>query len=106
MKAKYPSQSGQAILTKPQAARRACLPVQQWFRTLFAEEIKDAVAALNVQDAVIDLDKFPMAFSVVGEKQEKAADEETLVLLQHVRLPRHWPGDPARVHHPDSYCDL
>ena len=29
-----------------------------------------------------DLDKFPAAFSVVGEKQEKAADEETLVLLQ------------------------
>jgi hypothetical protein len=29
-----------------------------------------------------DLDKFLAAFSVSGEKQEKAADEETLVLLQ------------------------
>ena len=29
-----------------------------------------------------DLDKFPAAFSVAGEKLEKAADRETLVLLQ------------------------
>jgi hypothetical protein len=29
-----------------------------------------------------DLDKFPAAFSVAGEKQEKAADQETLILLQ------------------------
>ena len=29
-----------------------------------------------------DLDKFPAAFSVAGEKQEKAADEETSILLQ------------------------
>jgi hypothetical protein len=29
-----------------------------------------------------DLDKFPAAFTVAGEKLEKAADEETLVLLQ------------------------
>jgi hypothetical protein len=28
------------------------------------------------------LDKFPTAFSVAGEKQEKAADEETLILLR------------------------
>ena len=29
-----------------------------------------------------DLDKFPAAFSVAGEKQEKAADKETSILLQ------------------------
>jgi len=29
-----------------------------------------------------DLDKFPAAFSVAGEKQEKAADEEPSILLQ------------------------
>jgi hypothetical protein len=29
-----------------------------------------------------DLDKFPAAFSFAGEKQEKVADQETLVLLQ------------------------
>ena len=29
-----------------------------------------------------DLDKFPAAFSVAGEKQERAADEETSILLQ------------------------
>ena len=29
-----------------------------------------------------DLDKFPAAFSAAGEKLEKAADEETAILLQ------------------------
>jgi hypothetical protein len=29
-----------------------------------------------------DLDKFPKAFSVAGEKQERVADEETSILLQ------------------------
>jgi hypothetical protein len=29
-----------------------------------------------------DLDKFPTASSVAGERQEKAADEETSILLQ------------------------
>jgi hypothetical protein len=36
-----------------------------------------------------DLDKFPTAFSVVGEKQEKVADEETSLLLQR------FSGNPA-----------
>ena len=35
-----------------------------------------------------DLDKFPAAFSVAGEKQEKAADQETPILL------RRFPGNP------------
>jgi hypothetical protein len=30
-----------------------------------------------------DLDKFPAAFSAAGEKQEKAADEETLVFTSY-----------------------
>jgi hypothetical protein len=29
-----------------------------------------------------DLDKLPTAFSVAGEKQEKAADKETSILLE------------------------
>ena len=29
-----------------------------------------------------DLDKFPAAFSVAGEKQEEAADQQTLILLK------------------------
>jgi hypothetical protein len=38
--------------------------------------------ATGRQQRLPDLDKFPAAFSAAGEKQEKAADEETLILLQ------------------------
>ena len=37
---------------------------------------------LNAPPRPADPGKFPAAFSVAGEKQEKAADEETLILLQ------------------------
>ena len=38
--------------------------------------------ATGPQPRPSDLDKFPTAFSVAGEKQEKAADQETSILLQ------------------------
>ena len=37
---------------------------------------------LNAPPRPADPGKFPAAFSVAGEKQEKAADQETLILLQ------------------------
>jgi hypothetical protein len=42
-----------------------------------------------------DLDKFPAAFAVAGARPEKAADEETLTLLQ--RFSGHPEIDKARV---------
>jgi hypothetical protein len=40
--------------------------------------------ATGRQPRPFDLDKFPTAFSVAGEKQEQAADEETLFLLKQL----------------------
>ena len=53
-----------------------------YFNALRAEipEMTDIVTGRQPRPS--DLDKFPAAFSVAGEKQEKAADEETLILLQ------------------------
>jgi hypothetical protein len=53
-----------------------------YYNALRAEMPEMTDIATGRQPRPSDLDKFPAAFSAVGEKQEKAADEETLVLLQ------------------------
>jgi hypothetical protein len=53
-----------------------------YFNALRAEIPEMTDIATGRQPRPSDLDKFPTAFSVAGEKQEKAADEETLILLQ------------------------
>ena len=53
-----------------------------YFNALRAEVPEMTDIATGRQPRPSDLDKFPAAFSVAGEKQEKAADQETLTLLQ------------------------
>jgi len=53
-----------------------------YFNALRAEIPEMTDIATGRQPRPSDLDKFPTAFSIAGEKQEKAADEETLILLQ------------------------
>ena len=53
-----------------------------YYNALWAEMPEMTDIATGRQPRPSDLDKFPAAFSVAGEKQEKATDEETLVLLQ------------------------
>jgi len=53
-----------------------------YFNALRAEIPEMTDIATGRQPRPSDLDKFPAAFSVAGEKQERAADEETLILLQ------------------------
>jgi hypothetical protein len=53
-----------------------------YFNALRAEMPEMTDIATGRQPRPSDLDKFRAAFSAAGEKQEKAADEETLVLLQ------------------------
>ena len=53
-----------------------------YYNALRAEMPEMTDIATGRQPRPSDLDKFPAAFSVAGEKQEKAADEETLALLQ------------------------
>ena len=52
-----------------------------YFNALRAEIPEMTDIATGRQPRPSDLDKFPAAFSVAGEKQEKAADKETLILL-------------------------
>ena len=53
-----------------------------YFNALRAEMPEMTDIATGRQPRPSDLDKFPTAFSVAGEKQEKAADKETSILLQ------------------------
>jgi hypothetical protein len=53
-----------------------------YYNALRAEMPEMIDIATGRQPRPSDLDKFPAAFSVAGEKLEKAADGETLVLLQ------------------------
>jgi hypothetical protein len=53
-----------------------------YYNALRAEMPEMTDIAMGRQPRPPDLDKFPAAFSAAGEKLEKAADEETLVLLQ------------------------
>ena len=53
-----------------------------YYNALRAEMPEMIDIATGRQPRPSDLDKFPAAFTVAGEKLEKAADEETLVLLQ------------------------
>ena len=53
-----------------------------YFNALRAEIPEMTDIATGRQPRPSDLDKFPTAFSVAGEKQEKAADKETSILLQ------------------------
>jgi hypothetical protein len=53
-----------------------------YFNTLRAEIPEMTDIATGRRPRPSDLDKFPTAFSVAGEKQEKAADKETSILLQ------------------------
>jgi hypothetical protein len=51
--------------------------------------------AMGKEERSLDLDTFAAAFAVAGEDQEKAADEETLVLLK--RFPSNPDVDKARA---------
>jgi hypothetical protein len=53
-----------------------------YFNALRAEAPEMTDIATGRQPRPADLDKFPAAFTVAGEKQETAADEETSILLQ------------------------
>ena len=53
-----------------------------YFNALRSEMPEITDIATGRQPRPSDLDKFPAAFTVAGEKQEKAADQETLILLQ------------------------
>jgi hypothetical protein len=53
-----------------------------YFNALRAEMPEMTDIATGRQPRPSDLDKFPATFTVAGEKQEKAADQETLILLQ------------------------
>lgn len=53
-----------------------------YYNALRAEMPEMTDIAMGRQQRPPDLDKFPAAFSVAGEKQEKAADQETSLLLQ------------------------
>jgi hypothetical protein len=53
-----------------------------YYNALRAEIPEMTDIATGRQPRPPDLDKFPTAFSVAGETQEKAADEETSILLQ------------------------
>jgi hypothetical protein len=53
-----------------------------YFNALRAEMPEMTDIATGPQPRPSDLDKFPTAFSVAGEKQEKAADQETSILLE------------------------
>jgi len=56
-------------------------------KTAYFDALRDEIPemtdiATGRQPRPSDLDKFPASFTIAGEKQEKAADEETLALLQ------------------------
>ena len=53
-----------------------------YYDALRAEMPEMTDIATGRQPRPSDLDKFPKAFSVAGEKQEMTADEETAILLQ------------------------
>jgi hypothetical protein len=53
-----------------------------YFKTLRAEVSELMNIAMGREARSPELDRFSDAFSVAGENQEKAADEETLVLLK------------------------
>ena len=53
-----------------------------YFNALRAEVPEMTDIATGRQPRPSDLDKFPAAFSVAGDKQEKAADGETSILLE------------------------
>ena len=53
-----------------------------YFNALRAEMSEMMDIATGRQPRPAGLDKFPAAFTVAGEKQEKAADKETSILLQ------------------------
>ena len=53
-----------------------------YYNALRAEMPELTDIATGRQPRPSDLDKFPAAFSVAGEKLEKAADEETSILLR------------------------
>jgi hypothetical protein len=53
-----------------------------YFNALRAEMPEMTDIATGRQPRPSDLDKFPATFTVAGEKQEKTADQETLILLQ------------------------
>ena len=55
-----------------------------YFNALRAEIPEMTDIATGRQPRPADLDKFPASFSVAGEKQEKTADEETLILLERL----------------------
>ena len=53
-----------------------------YYNALRAEMPEMIDIATGRQPSPPDLDKFPIAFSVAGETQEKATDQETSILLQ------------------------
>ena len=59
-----------------------------YYNALRAEMPEMIDIAMGRQPRPSDLDKFPAAFSVAGEKLERVTDEETSILLQR------FPGNP------------